>query len=165
MDGSIYWDSQLVARYATLVLIAKEVANYAHRDVNDYRDVMDLLTGKLGSLKLKYDDVCDDDNPHVENTEEQATWENIHDPPMVRTKGCGTSGSKCSQTHRKAQTCGKCGARGHNRRSCSTSTQSAQPMGMTYGAFVTVNVNDEAKREDDFNAQLVSLSPYCKTKV
>lgn len=68
VDGSIYWDSQLAARYATLVLVSKEVAYYAHRDVVDYRDVMDLLISKLGSLKLKYGEGGDGDDPQVECT-------------------------------------------------------------------------------------------------
>lgn len=150
----------MVARYATLVLVAKVLAYYAHRDVVDYRDVMDLLTGKLGSLKLKYGEGGDGDNPEVECAEVVSTWEDIQDPPVVRTKGCGPSGSKGSQTHRKAQMCSKCGSRGHNRCSCSTNGLTTHAPTMSDAECEYVDDTDEVERAYHINAQLVSDENY-----
>lgn len=86
----------------------------------------------------------------------ESAREDMQDPPVVRTKGCGASGSKGSQTHKKAQTCSKCGAWGHNKRSCSTNCPTAHPTSVTDAECVNVDVTEAGERAYDFNAQLVS---------
>lgn len=58
------------------------------------------------------------------NTESQTQVDSLQDPPVVRTKGCGTSTSNVASRQRRTQACGSCGGTGHNRHSCPISIQS-----------------------------------------
>lgn len=55
--SSIYWDSTLISRYATLVHISREACEYTHREKEDFDNLMELLTGEISRLKLKYKSV------------------------------------------------------------------------------------------------------------
>ncbi|XP_058786646.1 protein FAR1-RELATED SEQUENCE 5-like [Vicia villosa] len=104
-DGSHYWDSHLVARHATLVNLSKEVAD-CH----------------IWMLKSKYNNEDVPDNIHVE--EELV---NILNPSFSRSKGCGPGTVGTSERRRRTQTCGICGAAGHNRRCCPTLGADGEP--------------------------------------
>jgi hypothetical protein len=114
-DGSHYWDSHLVARHANLVYLSKEVSDLSYKDVDDYKKYLEYLTDELSRLKAKY---CDEGGP--DNLHAQVELDNILNPSCSRSKGCGPSTSNAMGHRRRSQTCGICGAGGHNRRSCPT---------------------------------------------
>jgi hypothetical protein len=51
--GSLYWDSQVAARYSSLVKMSKDVAEMAYHDLDDYNRVVDVLDAELNRLKAK----------------------------------------------------------------------------------------------------------------
>ncbi|XP_058777601.1 protein FAR1-RELATED SEQUENCE 5-like [Vicia villosa] len=121
-DGSHYWDSHLVARHATLVNLSKEVADLSYMDVDDYKKYLEYLTNELCRLKSKYNNEDVPDNIHVE--EELV---NILNPSCSRSKGCGPGTVGTLERPRRTQTCGICGAAGHNRRCCPTLGADGEP--------------------------------------
>ncbi|KAI5430014.1 hypothetical protein KIW84_034550 [Lathyrus oleraceus] len=114
-DGSHYWDSHLVVRHVNLVNLSKEVVDLSYMDVDDYKKYIEYLTTELNRLKSKYDNEDVPENIHV--IEE---LENILNPSCSKSKGYGPSTVGTLGKRRRTQTCGICGAAGHNRRCCAT---------------------------------------------
>ncbi|KAG4924960.1 hypothetical protein JHK87_050500 [Glycine soja] len=46
-DFAIYWDSQLMARYATLVQVSREVCEAAYFDEDEYDKMLHFLSNEL----------------------------------------------------------------------------------------------------------------------
>lgn len=83
-DGSMNWDSSLVARHVQLHFIFREVASLSYRDNDDYNHIVNLLIEELAKLRLTQGG--NDDSEAVDN---DAVNVLVEDPTVVRTKGCG----------------------------------------------------------------------------
>lgn len=147
-DGSGYWNSQYVVRHAALVHLSKELCDLAHRDIQDYNELVDYLTSEVTRLGLKYAHVAEQaQQAEPANNGQHSHVESIQDPPIVRTKGCGKSNAAGRQ--RRTQTCGNCGAVGHNRRSCPGVRQSDNG-----GGAPTAPSTNAGGTNDSYNTQL-----------
>lgn len=129
LDGSHYWDSHLIARYANLLHVCRELCELASRDDEDYNRILHLVTYELNKLRLKYcngghtesgvngtDQGCNAGGVNTNVT--QDVDDNLQDPPHIRTKGCGSTLAPTSG--RRTTRCSTCGQAGHNKRSCVT---------------------------------------------
>ncbi|KAL2976479.1 hypothetical protein AAZX31_13G011300 [Glycine max] len=115
-DSAMYWDSQLMARYATLVEVSREVCAAAYRDEEEYDKMLHFLSNEATRLKSKQNsEHCVDDNQTHQQDDDFA---GILDPVVVRSKGCGQVGMDESGRQRRIQKCRQCGGIGHNKRSC-----------------------------------------------
>uniref|UniRef100_K7KWG9 MULE transposase domain-containing protein n=1 Tax=Glycine max TaxID=3847 RepID=K7KWG9_SOYBN len=104
---AMYWDSQLMARYATLVEVSRQVCVAAYRDEEEYDKMLHFLSNEARRLKSK------------QNTEHYGDdFDGILDPVVVRSKGCGQVGMDECDRQRRIQKCGQCSGIGHNKRSC-----------------------------------------------
>lgn len=103
----------MVAIYASLLQLSRQLCDLASRDDEDCQHVVDLVTSELSRLKMKYNG-----EGAAGHTEPEIASEILHDLPTVRSKGCGAAGTSGSQRGRRTQRCGSCGGIGHNRRSC-----------------------------------------------
>ncbi|KAG4954584.1 hypothetical protein JHK87_040178 [Glycine soja] len=62
-DSAMYWDSQLMARYATLVEVSRQVCAAAYCDEEEYDKMLHFLSNEATRLKLKQNNEhCVDDN-------------------------------------------------------------------------------------------------------
>ncbi|KAG5042486.1 hypothetical protein JHK87_006401 [Glycine soja] len=62
-DSAMYWDSQLMARYATLVEVSRQVCVAAYRDEEEYDKMLHFLSNEARRLKSKQNtEHCVDDN-------------------------------------------------------------------------------------------------------
>uniref|UniRef100_A0A0R0FP05 SWIM-type domain-containing protein n=1 Tax=Glycine max TaxID=3847 RepID=A0A0R0FP05_SOYBN len=116
-NSAMYWDSQLMARYATLVEVSRQVCEAAYYDEDEYDKMLCFLSNEVKRLKSKKNsEPCIDDND--EQADQQGhNYDGILDPVVVRTKGCGQVGVNESGKQRRIQKCGQCGGSGHNKRS------------------------------------------------
>ncbi|KAG4975507.1 hypothetical protein JHK86_034981 [Glycine max] len=63
LDSAMYWDSQLMARYATLVEVSRQVCEAAYCDEEEYEKMLHFLSNKARRLKSKKNrQPCVDDN-------------------------------------------------------------------------------------------------------
>ncbi|KAH1110743.1 hypothetical protein GYH30_009513 [Glycine max] len=63
LDSVMYWDSQLMARYATLVEVSRQVCAAAYRDEEEYEKMLHFLSNEATRLKSKQNsEHCVDDN-------------------------------------------------------------------------------------------------------
>ncbi|CAJ2636437.1 unnamed protein product [Trifolium pratense] len=116
--GSLYWDSQVTARYSSLVKMSKDVAELVYDDLDDYHRVVDVHNAELKRLKAKH--------PKGKTAVGSSTMDvNVLDPPQVRTKGCGFNPTPTPRKRRRGPTCGDCGNTGHNKRFCPNSKTAA----------------------------------------
>lgn len=53
-NGSMCWDSQIVACHAHFHFLFREVAQLAYVDVDDYDVVVNVLSGELSRLRAKH---------------------------------------------------------------------------------------------------------------
>ncbi|KAG4944102.1 hypothetical protein JHK84_048155 [Glycine max] len=115
-NSAMYWDSQLMARYATLVEVSRQVCEAAYYDEDEYDKMLCFLSNEVKRLKSKKNsEPCIDDND--EQADQQGhNYDGILDPVVVRTKGCGQVGVNESGKQRRIQKCGQCGGSGHNKR-------------------------------------------------
>jgi len=114
VNGSLYWDSQVAARYSGLVQMCKVVAEMVYEDQDEYNRVVEYLSGEIERLKLKRNNVnCD-----LVLVAQNSTNENVLDPQCVRTKGCRANPNGTPGRRKRTQTCSVCGVIGHNRRCC-----------------------------------------------
>ncbi|KAH1198947.1 Protein FAR1-RELATED SEQUENCE 5 [Glycine max] len=124
-DFAIYWDSQLMARYATLVQVSREVCEAAYFDEDEYDKMLHFLSNEVRRLKSnKNSEPCIDDNDEQAN-QQGHNYDGILDPIVVRTKGCGQVGVDESGKRRRIQKCGQCGGSGHNKCSCTNRPRNA----------------------------------------
>ncbi|KAG5032591.1 hypothetical protein JHK85_016573 [Glycine max] len=115
-DSAMYWDSQLMGRYATLVEVSREVCAAAYRDEEEYDKMLHFLSNEATRMKSKQNsEHCVDDNQTHQQDDDFA---GILDPVVVRSKGCGQVGMDESGRQRRIQKCRQCGGIGHNKRSC-----------------------------------------------
>ncbi|KAL2990295.1 hypothetical protein AAZX31_11G191000 [Glycine max] len=115
-DSAMYWDSQLMARYATLVEVSREVCAAAYRDEEEYDKMLHFLSNEATRLKSKQNsEHCVDDNQTHQQDDDFA---GILDPVVVRSKGCGQVGMDEIGRQRRIQKCRQCGGIGHNKHSC-----------------------------------------------
>ncbi|KAG4983034.1 hypothetical protein JHK87_027783 [Glycine soja] len=115
-DSAMYWDSQLMARYATLVEVSREVCAAAYRDEEEYDKMLHFLSNEATRLKSKQNNEhCVDDNQMHQQDDDFA---GILDPVVVRSKGCGQVEMDESGRQRRIQKCRQCGGIGHNKHSC-----------------------------------------------
>ena len=90
-NGSLYWDSQIVARYSGIVQMCKV------EDDDEYNCVVDYLGGEINRLKLKRNNENCDSDPVVHNNMD----EDVLDPQCVRTKGYGAYPSSTPGRHKR----------------------------------------------------------------
>ncbi|KHN13123.1 Protein FAR1-RELATED SEQUENCE 5 [Glycine soja] len=63
LDSAMYWDSQLMARYATLVEVSRQVCEAAYCDEEEYDKMLHFLSNEARRLKSKKNrQPCVDDN-------------------------------------------------------------------------------------------------------
>ena len=63
LDSAMYWDSQLMARYATLVEVSRQVCEAAYCDEEEYDKMLHFLSNEARRLKSKQNtEHCVDDN-------------------------------------------------------------------------------------------------------
>ncbi|XP_028236774.1 uncharacterized protein LOC114416096 [Glycine soja] len=113
---AMYWDSQLMGRYATLVEVSREVCAVAYCDEEEYDKMLHFLSNEATRMKSKQNsEHCVDDN---QTHQQDDDFVGILDPVVVRSKGCGQVGMDESGRQRRIQKCRQCGGIGHNKRSC-----------------------------------------------
>ena len=67
-DSAMYWDSQLMARYATLVEVSRQVCEAAYHDEDEYDKMLHFLSNEVRRLKSKNNsEPCIDDNDEQED--------------------------------------------------------------------------------------------------
>ncbi|XP_045791550.1 protein FAR1-RELATED SEQUENCE 5-like [Trifolium pratense] len=110
-NASFYWDSHLIARLANLHYLFKELAVVAHRNDEDYKHIVNLMTVEINKLREKHGNAGSAENIETENIDET-----LKDPEIVRSKEYGQS------TKGSSYKCGACGIVGHNIRSCQNIT-------------------------------------------
>jgi len=90
--GSLYWDTQVAGRYASLVKLAKDVVEMAYEQLDEYNCMVDVLNIEYNRLKDKNAD-GQGNVPSVLNTQRlgRSVNENVLDPVGGRPKGCGTN--------------------------------------------------------------------------
>ncbi|KAJ1437049.1 hypothetical protein SESBI_03889 [Sesbania bispinosa] len=93
-DASYFWDSQLMARYVSLLELCRQLCNLAHHDDEDFNHIREIITSEIQILKDKHGAQF-----AQENTESQILDGNLRNPANVRSKGV-------------------CGVAGHNKKSC-----------------------------------------------
>jgi hypothetical protein len=114
-SGSLYWDSQSAARYSGIVQLCKEVAGLVYEDLDGYNDFVESLSGEIHRLKLKKNVEFSELSPVLPTVNEE---DELLDPEVVRTKGCGSIATGTPGRRKRTQTCSNCGVIGHNRRCC-----------------------------------------------
>ncbi|KAH1203222.1 Protein FAR1-RELATED SEQUENCE 7 [Glycine max] len=154
-NSAMYWDSQLMARYATLVEVSRQVCEAAYYDEDEYDKMLCFLSNEVKRLKSKKNsEPCIDDND--EQADQQGhNYDGILDPVVVRTKGCGQVGVNESGKQRRIQKCGQCGGSGHNKRSCTNRPRNANVC--VCGSFISSSeqTNTMCQPIDEYNYQLV----------
>ena len=151
-DFAIYWDSQLMARYATLVQVSREVCEATYYDEDEYGKMLHFLSNEGRRLKSKTNSQpCFDDN----DDQQGDNYDGILDPVVVRTKGCGQVGVDESGKRRRIQKCGQCGGSGHNKCSCTNRPRNANVC--VGGSFISSSeqTNTMCQPTDEYNYQLV----------
>ncbi|GAU44677.1 hypothetical protein TSUD_243740 [Trifolium subterraneum] len=111
--GSLYWDSQVAARYSSLVKMSKDVAELVYDDLDDYNRVVDVLHAELKCLKAKHHG-----KGRKTNVGSGTMDVDVLDPPQVKTNGCGSNPTPTPSNRIRGPTCGGYGIIGHNRRFC-----------------------------------------------
>ncbi|KAG5038073.1 hypothetical protein JHK86_018913 [Glycine max] len=121
-DSAIYWDSQLMARYVTLVQVSREVCEAAYYDEDEYEKILHFLSNEVRRLKSNKNS-----EPSIDDNDEQQghNYDDILYPVVVQTKGCGQVGIDESGKRRRIQKYGQCGGSGHNKRSCTNRPRNA----------------------------------------
>ncbi|KAL5162291.1 Protein FAR1-RELATED SEQUENCE 5 [Glycine soja] len=124
-DSAIYWDSQLMARYVTLVQVSREVCEAAYYDEDEYEKILHFLSNEVRRLKSNKNS-----EPSIDDNDEQQghNYDDILYPVVVQTKGCGQVGIDESGKRRRIQKYGQCGGSGHNKRSCTNRPRNANFM-------------------------------------
>ncbi|KAG5119642.1 hypothetical protein JHK82_034062 [Glycine max] len=124
LGASLYWESEDIARYATLLQLSREVCEAGYRVEEDFDDLVVLFSNEVTRLKSKNINagVQNEMETHVETVNE---FDGVLNPPVVRAKGCGQTMNNESNSRRRIQTCGICGATGHNRRKCTVLSQNS----------------------------------------
>ncbi|KAG4940931.1 hypothetical protein JHK82_044609 [Glycine max] len=116
-NSTTYWDSQLMAMYATLVEVSRQVCVAAYRDEEEYDKMLHFLSNEARRLKSKQNsEHCADDNQLQQQDGDD--FDGILDSVVVRSKGCGQVGMDECGRQRRIQKCGQCGGIGHIKRSC-----------------------------------------------
>ncbi|KAG4936598.1 hypothetical protein JHK85_051517 [Glycine max] len=159
-DFAIYWDSQLMARYATLVQVSREVCEAAYFDEDEYDKMLHFLSNEVRRLKSnKNSEPCIDDNDEQAN-QQGHNYDGILDPIVVRTKGCGQVGVDESGKRRRIQKCGQCGGSGHNKCSCTNRPRNANVC--VGGSFISSSeqTNTMCQPTDEYNYQLLMQQPH-----
>ncbi|RZB76149.1 Protein FAR1-RELATED SEQUENCE 5 [Glycine soja] len=68
LNFAMYWDSQLMARYATLVEVSRQVCEAAYHDEDEYDKMLHFLSNEVRRLKSKNNsEPCIDDNDEQED--------------------------------------------------------------------------------------------------
>jgi hypothetical protein len=124
--GSLYWDSQVAARYSSLVKMSKDVAEMAYHDLDDYNRVVDVLDAELNRLKAKQQTHHTNATTGL-NTCSGSMDVNVLDPAQFRTKGCGSNPTPTPGKRRRPPTCCDCTQVGHNKRFCPNSNTGVHP--------------------------------------
>jgi len=155
LDSAMYWDSQLMAKYATLVEVSRQVCKAAYRDEDEYDKMLHFLSNEVRRLKSKKNsEPCIDDND--EQADQQGdNYDGILDPVVVRIKGCRQVGVDEYGKQRRIQKCGQCGGSGHNKRSCRNRLRNANVC--VDGLFISSSeqTNTMCQPTDEYNYELV----------
>jgi len=79
-DSSMYWDSHLMGKYATLVQDSREVCEVAYRDQEEYDKMLHFLSNEHRSLKSKKNkQPCFNEN----HNQQDDNYDGILDPVIV----------------------------------------------------------------------------------
>ncbi|KAJ1440706.1 FAR1 DNA-binding domain [Sesbania bispinosa] len=112
-DASYFWDSQLMARYVSLLELCRQLCNLAHHDDEDFNHIREIITSEIQILKDKHGAQF-----AQENTESQILDGNLRNPANVRSKGCGTRSGSGTTRGKRLNKCSVCGVACHNKKSC-----------------------------------------------
>ncbi|KAG5034818.1 hypothetical protein JHK87_009728 [Glycine soja] len=160
LDSAMYWDSQLMAKYATLVEVSRQVCKAAYRDEDEYDKMLHFLSNEVRRLKSKKNsEPCIDDND--EQADQQGdNYDGILDPVVVRIKGCRQVGVDEYGKQRRIQKCGQCGGSGHNKRSCRNRLRNANVC--VDGLFISSSeqTNTMCQPTDEYNYELLMQQPH-----
>ncbi|WJX74512.1 hypothetical protein P8452_58158 [Trifolium repens] len=142
-SGSLYWDAQPAARFSAIVQMCKVVAELVYNDIEEYNHIVDMLGGEISRLKIIRNDQSGDEPTGLQTG---IVEDEIFNPDIVRTKGCGAMPTGTPNSQRRRRTCGVCGIPGHNKRNCpnantnpasgntqSPATEARQYYDQTYG--------------------------------
>ncbi|KAL3024360.1 hypothetical protein AAZX31_04G116500 [Glycine max] len=153
LDSAMYWDSQLMAKYATLVEVSRQVCKAAYRDEDEYDKMLHFLSNEVRRLKSKKNsEPCIDDND--EQADQQGdNYDGILDPVVVRIKGCRQVGVDEYGKQRRIQKCGQCGGSGHNKRSCRNRLRNANVCvdgsSSSMGSFASWKMNGSGMEKEE----------------
>ena len=79
-DSSMYWDSHLMGKYATLVQDSREVCEVAYRDQEEYDKMLHFLSNEHRRLKSKKNkQPCFNEN----HNQQDDNYDGILDPVIV----------------------------------------------------------------------------------
>ncbi|KAG4974561.1 hypothetical protein JHK87_031382 [Glycine soja] len=84
----MYWDSQDIAKYSTLVELSRVLCEFSYCEEEDYENMFDLFSEQLTRMRLKNRSIPPESAP---NAETKITFDSVLDPMLVRPKGCGQS--------------------------------------------------------------------------
>jgi hypothetical protein len=123
--------------------MCKVVAELVYNDIEEYNHIVDMLGGEISRLKIIRNDHSGDEPTGLQTG---IVEDEIFNPDIVRTKGCGAMPTGTPNSQRRRRTCGVCGIPGHNKRNCpnantnpasgntqSPATEARQYYDQTYG--------------------------------
>ncbi|KAL5133700.1 Protein FAR1-RELATED SEQUENCE 5 [Glycine soja] len=152
-DASSYWESEDIARYATLL----EVCEADYRVEKDYDDLVVLFSNELTRLKSK-DINAGPENEMDTEVETKNAFDGVLDPSVVQAKGCGQTMNNESDSRRRIQTCDIYGATDHNRQKCSAGSQNSQHVVGRGGIPPSQQTCNASKAMDEYNYHLKETS-------
>ncbi|KAJ1380440.1 Zinc finger, CCHC-type [Sesbania bispinosa] len=111
--SSHYWDSSLIARYASLLEQCRQLCNLVARCDEEFNRIKEWITFEIQRLKDKYGDGIFEQEGDLDGLDS-----GVLDPVRVRTKGCPRASSSVPSKGRRKNKCSRCGGLGHNKKCC-----------------------------------------------
>ncbi|PNX85858.1 hypothetical protein L195_g041932, partial [Trifolium pratense] len=103
--------------------MCKVVVELVYNDLEEYNHIVNILGGEISSLKIKRNYKNGELSLGLQTGSAE---EDILNPDIVRTKGCGAMPNGTLSNQRRQRSCGVCRVIGHNMHSCPhTNTNSA----------------------------------------
>ncbi|XP_057431365.1 uncharacterized protein LOC130724200 [Lotus japonicus] len=109
-----FWESTVLARLGSLVLRSREMFNLGCESMDDYLDTIEVMENHVTKLKAKKLAVSGSSAVNEETPIE--VFDNVKNPEVVRTKGCG--GTSTGNGNKSKRRCTVCKKEGHNKTTC-----------------------------------------------